>query len=503
MPDDKLQVVKTSHPTGYKKNRHAKKRETSVEYVIHRLDSLQETVPLLQNFIKLKRKVESDSRALNYLISTLCQENSDNFTLRKIWLIFKDKLLPTIDLSTAIFLVQASGINVTEQGKLSRLYYIKAAHAYTLKAKNGNQRFYINLVHSLHSCGCKDLTDIYTQIQDPTFNIPPESRDKLKTLLDAAVQEYQTFGLRNNVVYPDDQHLPQTQSTTKKHQVINQAEQLLQEMAACVDKQIKDHCSTFSDLHEKVEEFKTQTPTVTEKSELSHEEATLLLAGKQQHYITAIQCAAEEKNWINAMAIFDHAITEIPNSALLYNAMLLAADKCNCDPLYAKHLYVKATTENFADINTYINAFLVFSKTYDEFPWAWYTYSEIKRLGGINTTICSLMATIAILYKADVYAIAVWNDVAENKFNPPNEIYDRAREMMEQAKRAEQLGPAILEVSVHDNSITPQNIITDNAKSISPLSASVAQSEYSLFGIRSSQPVSKQAPQSSFSLYTP
>lgn len=506
MPDNKVKVVKTSYPKDSKNDRNGrnsrddKPRDANTEYFDVRRDAYSSvpvkiTDSLLLDFIKFGGTIREDTRSINYLISTLSPYSSDNFTLLQIWLIYKEALKPNkIDLSTAILLVQASGKKVVERGTPSRLYYIKAAHAYTLKAENGSQRFYINLVHSLYSCGSKDLADVYTQIQDPVLEISFESRDRLKTMLDSAVKEYQTFGLRDNVVYADDQRLPQTQSTTEKHPITNhvyQAEQSLQTMAVHVDKQIKDYCAKFAGPHEKVKKAKTQAPIVTEKFKSSHQEAELL-AIKQQQYISDIECAAEEKNWIRATEIFDKAIAELPNNSFIYNAMLLAGDKCNCDASYAETLYSKAIKDNFADINTHINAFLVFSKTRSKLDRAWYAYSEIKRLGGISATICSLMATIALLHNETDYAKAVMNDVKEKGFDAPKIIYDKTKRIIEHTKSVTQLEDrsAILEVSSDANSTTPQINITGNATMFSPLPSSIALSKHALFGVRSSVPSS-------------
>ncbi|GEM_PF-4809573 len=506
MPENTSNVVKMPYPKDSKFNRYARQSGSNVVTAITRTrrTNTQDTHSLLLNLIESGRVINSDSRSINYSISTYCKNSDNNLTLRKLWLIYKDGVrLNKINLSTASLLVQASSRIVREEGKVSRVYYTKAAHAYTLTAGNGTQRFYINLVHSLLSCGSEYLAHAYTQIKTLASI---SSKDKLIAMLDAAVEEYKTFGLRNNVVYADDQLLTQTSSTTEKHPTTNNvdpSEQILHEMAEHVDRHIKNYSSKCVNPSIKVENINKQIPVAPEKNEsLSRNQEAVLLTIKQKQLATAIERAADEKNWMSATDIFDKAIEEIPNCPLIYNAMLLAADKCNCRT-YGKILYVKTITDNFADINTHINALIILAKTYGELDWAWYAYSEIKRLGGLSTIICSLMITIARIHD-EVYATEVLNDAVENGLDLANIIYDKSEEVMPQTNGVTHLEDhsAIHEVLADENSAIPQINITGSALMYSPSSSSLAENQYSLFGVRSSMPVTSQMAENTFSLYT-
>jgi hypothetical protein len=318
---------------------------------------------LLSDLKKAGGKINDDIRSVNYFMNLLDRKNMNNIQVRKVWLEYKATSDENkLDLSTAIILVQASAKNVIEEGKRSRLYFINAAHAYTLDNENANHRFYINFVHALFQCGLQYVQDAFDQLNNDTeLKISPAYRTKVITLLNAAIEEYHTYGLRSDMVYDDDLPLPQT---TTENQDSNNAEYVLERMALYVDSHIKNYCCKPKKNHE--------------KGTNDHE----AVAAKQQQYVTDIKNAAYEKDWIKALETFETASLEFPNNTFIYNAILHAADECN-RWAYAKILYIHMTTKPhyFADRDTHNHALSIFLKKIDsEFSWAEYASNELERL---------------------------------------------------------------------------------------------------------------------------
>lgn len=347
------------------------------------------SLSLLSDLIEAGGKIKNDPRSINYLMSHLDKKNMSNVEVRKVWLEYKDAVEQNkLDLSTAIILVQASAKNVIEGGRPSRLYYIKAAHSYTLDAKNANHRFYINFVHALFQCGPHHVQDIIDQLNSDTkLKISKSYRKKVITLLNAAVKEYHTYGLRSDMVYDDDLPVPPITTENQDSNIAIQ-KQILERMALYVDSHIKNYNYKPIKYHEKgakkTVNTEMQAMPQEKKIEAPNHKAELL-AAKQQQYVTDINNAAYEKDWTKALETFEAACLEFPNNIFIYNAILHAADECN-RYTYAKILYIYmiTTPQHFADIYTHTHALSIFLKIDSEFSLAEYAYNELKRLSNLG-----------------------------------------------------------------------------------------------------------------------
>ncbi len=223
-------------------------------------DKIKRQGKLLFDLKALGKLIGSDSRSINYYLNTFLKKEITNVLLRKMWHIYKEAVTShKVDLTTAILLVQASGINVTEQGLLSRVYYIKTAYAYILNSDIISKRFYMNMVHSLLNCGSEYLEEAYHQIQEA--ELPAVIKNKHKSMLDAAVAEYDKEGLKKDVIYSDENLSQQIQQSSQVMSNISQDEKLLQQMTEQVQKDIKCNHGFSLDMEREAKESESELKT--------------------------------------------------------------------------------------------------------------------------------------------------------------------------------------------------------------------------------------------------